>query len=254
MFAAELEQAKKAAVTAGEYLDGLSLLGVQKAEGRDIKLEADRESERRIMSLLASTGLSVLTEETGAFGAQEGLRWIIDPLDGTYNFFRGARELACVSVALWEGMKPLLGVVYRLGGVRQLIEGDVTRGQARLNGQTIRPSAIAEPAQAALATGFPVYLDYGEDNLYRYVQAARHFKKVRMLGSATLMSASVGMGQVDVYSEKSIKLWDIAAGAAISLAAGAAMRLVEMAGADTCHILLCANKPLLEASAPLIFG
>lgn len=251
MYKDELILAKRAVLTSAKYLEGLTDLSVDSLQGKDIKLEADRKSESLLIETLAESGIPVLAEESGALGEQDGLRWIIDPIDGTYNFFRGARDLSCISVALWDGMKPLTGTLYRLGA-QQLFQGDVAAGKAFVNGIPIQTTGIVQPAEAALATGFPVYMDYSTDNLQKYILAAQQFKKIRMFGAAALMSTFVGVGYVDVYSEKSIKLWDVAAGVAITLAAGGAVRMDDM-GNNKCHIALCANAELLENVTPILF-
>ena len=251
MYQHEMALAKKAVLAAADYLDNLSIIDIDSLQGKDIKLEADRKSEQCLLQMLAPSGLPVLTEESGQIGLQSGLRWIIDPIDGTYNFFRGLKELSCVSVALWDDHKPVLGVVCRLGS-RQLFEGNVATKIALVDDQPIKTSQIIQPDQAVLATGFPVYLDYDSKNLAQYIQSTQHFKKIRMLGTAALMSTFVGAGYLDVYTEKSIKLWDIAAGTAIALAAGGAVHIEDMEN-DLCHIALCANQPLLEKVLPLFF-
>ena len=243
MFGSELALAKDAVRKAGAYLNGLQERFVDSDAGKDIKLAADRRSEELLLNALAPSGLPVLAEESGAHGGQDGLRWIIDPLDGTYNFFRGLKEFSCVSVALWNNLEPVLGVVYRLG-VDQLFEGVVPAGQAACNGAALRTSRVAKPEKAAFATGFPVYMDYGEASLREYIASAQRFKKIRMFGTAALMSAFVGAGYVDVYSEKDIKLWDVAAGVAVTLAAGGAVDIAH-GGEFKCTVLLCANAALL---------
>ncbi len=252
MYAAELTLAKNAIAASAKFLNSLDVLSVDSAEGKDIKLEADRKSEEVILNILAQSQIPVLTEESGALGRQSALRWIIDPIDGTYNFFRGAKDLSCISIALWEGSSPLLGVVYRLG-TNTLFTGNALAKEAFINDSPIKTSSVTDPEKAAFATGFPVYMDYSESHLQKYIAVTRKFKKVRMLGSATLMSTFVGAGYFDVYSEKSIKLWDVAAGVAITLAAGGDVCIHDM-GDNKLHIALCANSDLLSSVSPFIFS
>ncbi len=67
------------------------------------------------MNKLSETGYPILSEECGEIssGAVSQFYWIIDPLDGTVNYWKGLKELACVSVALWDQNEPVLGVIYR---------------------------------------------------------------------------------------------------------------------------------------------
>jgi myo-inositol-1(or 4)-monophosphatase len=245
-----LALARRAVCASAAYLESLSDMTVDSLEGKDIKLEADRGSEALLLEVLSESGLPVLSEEKGACGSQEGLRWIVDPIDGTYNFFRGMRELSCISVALWDGMTPVTGTVYRLG-TSQIFEGSVPDGVASLNAEPVRTSDVTIPADAALLTGFPVYMDYDSRNLAEYISFAQTFKKVRMLGAAALMSSLVGTGCFDVYSEKSIKLWDVAAGIAFTRAAGGVVRMLDM-GNNTYHVLLCSNAELLSNLTPVL--
>ncbi len=113
MWTEELELAIKAAEKAGEFLRKRENIHVDALEGKDIKLSSDKISERIIMDILEKSSIPVLSEEYG-FKGQEGDRcWIVDPLDGTINYFKGLDDLACVSIALWKKGKPVLGVVYR---------------------------------------------------------------------------------------------------------------------------------------------
>ncbi|HBV98544.1 MAG: hypothetical protein JL50_20910 [Peptococcaceae bacterium BICA1-7] len=217
----ELDIAVIAAREAGKYLAGPHCSrSVNGSDGRDIRLKADREAESIILDcLLKNTGYPVLTEETGEHGTQEdgSPLWIVDPLDGTVNFFRRI-PLCCVSVALWLGERPVLGVVYDFNS-NQLFTGIVGKGSWR-NGQAISVSGIDSPERAVLATGFPVNRDFRLNSLVGFADRVRSFKKVRLLGSAALSLAYLASGCVDAYIEEDIMLWDVAAGIALVEAAG----------------------------------
>lgn len=221
--------------------------GVVSEAGKDIKTEADTAAERSILEALRATGLAILSEECGMVqesGVDEspstthtrastvdprkpltGLTWIIDPLDGTFNFTRGF-PMCCVSIALWDGMTPIGGVIYDFVGDR-LYSGVVGDG-AYGNGEPIRVSSIAEPSRAALATGFPSSRDYGEAALAESIRAVQRFKKIRMLGSAACSLAHVAAGHLDAYFEEDIWLWDVAAGLALVKAAGGDFSISEV--------------------------
>ncbi|MBR6023170.1 MAG: hypothetical protein IK066_12220, partial [Kiritimatiellae bacterium] len=187
----------------------------------DIKLEADRRTESLILDTLAARfPLPVLTEETGEHGTldESSLMWVVDPLDGTFNYSRHM-PLCCSSVGLWDNGEPVLGAIYNPFD-RHLFSGIVGEG-ATLDGAPIRASDVTLPAQAALATGFPHHADHSPDALAAFVARVRAFKKIRMLGSAALMGAYTACGWLDAYEEDDIWLWDIAAAAAIARAAGA---------------------------------
>lgn len=217
-YSSELQVAIKAARSAGKYLLGLGHKIVDSREGRDIKLRADRESEAIILAALEPTRLPVLAEESGEHGSRSGLRWIVDPIDGTMNYYRGLRDLCCVSIALWEDDRPVVGVVNRFA-VDELYTGIVGEG-AWCNETPLRTSTVKQINQAVFAGGFPVGLRLNEEMLPDFFRRILRFKKIRMLGTAALMSAFVGAGSIDVYSEDGVMLWDVAAGIAITRAAG----------------------------------
>ena len=189
----------------------------------DIKLEADRLAEARILAILGDRWpLPVLTEESGEHGALDGEppMWVVDPLDGTFNYSRGM-PLCCSSVGLWAGGRPVLGAVYSFFH-DELFTGIVGEGAWR-NGKPIAVSGVRDVAKASLATGFPHHQDFNDAPLRGFVRQVQQFKKIRMLGSAALMGAYVACGWLDAYVEEDIWLWDVAAAAAIARAAGATL-------------------------------
>ena len=238
-----LAAAERAVRAAGEILKKLRKepLEVVADFAHDIKLRADQLSEARILEILGKEfPLPVLTEESGEHGAvEEGSRmWVVDPLDGTFNYSRGM-PMCCSSVGLWEGGEPVVGAVFDFSH-GELFTGAVGEG-AWLNGEPVKPSGVKDPAKAALATGFPHHFDLGDASMQRFLGQVRGFKKIRMLGSAALMGAYVSCGWLDGYLEDDIWLWDVAGAAAVCKAAGATVcvepgtagrwaRVVRMAG------------------------
>lgn len=200
-----------------------------RSSGRDVKLSSDRESETLIKNRLSrETGIPILGEEYGLEGAvrEDGLRWIVDPLDGTANYQRGFPAYG-VSIGLWRGDAPLLGVI-----------ADIPRGEtfsgccagesrgAWLDGAgPIRVSSVSRPEDAFLTTGFPIYADHSVEAVAAFAAEITRYKKVRMLGSAAIMIAYVACGRADIYKERDIAVWDVAAGLAVVLGAGGAIEL-----------------------------
>ncbi len=192
--------------------------------GHDIKLEADQRAEDLILNVLAERlPLPVLTEERGEVGELDGESpmWVVDPLDGSFNYSRGM-PMCCSSVGLWARGRPVLGAVYNFF-LDELFTGVVGRGAWR-NGEPIRVSGVEEPAKASLATGFPHHQDYGDAALRRFIGQVQGYKKVRMLGSAAVMGSYVACGWLDAYVEEDAWLWDVGAAGAIAVAAGGVMR------------------------------
>ncbi len=193
--------------------------GIASVRGRDIKTEADKAADVAILKVLSPTGYSILSEESGSKSLSEldASCWIIDPLDGTFNFVRGF-PACCVSVSLWEKMNPLLGVIYDFAN-DQLYSGMVG-SWAFCNGLPLQVSSVNSLTQAVLATGFPTSRDFSDIALLNTIRRIQMFKKIRMIGSAALSLAYVSAGIVDAYHEEDIWLWDVAAGLALVRAAG----------------------------------
>ena len=224
---AALELAEKAARAAGDVLRSEFVKGsaVKSEHGKDIKLAADVLAEEVLLrTLRAASPHPILSEEAGADDAFQsaGLRWVVDPLDGTFNFSR-RMPLCCVSVGLWDGMTPVLGVIYDFS-TDVCYSGIVGTGAWR-NGTPIHVSPITDPSKAALCTGFPAGGDFGRDSLMGLVKQIQHYKKVRMVGSAALALAFVAAGYVDAYQEDDIHFWDVAGGIAVIVAAGGRFRM-----------------------------
>lgn len=214
--------------------------------GHDIKLKADQLAEERILSILQERlPLPVLTEESGEHGdVEENSRmWVVDPLDGTFNYSRGM-PMCCSSVGLWENGEPVLGAVYNFFN-NELFAGIVGQG-AWLNGRPIAVSGVKEVAKASLATGFPHHQDFADAPLREFIRQVQRFKKIRMLGSAALMGAYVACGWLDAYVEEDVWLWDVAAAAAIARAGGASVAVRPGKAGRWAREVVCAASPELK--------
>lgn len=195
---------------------------------RDIKIVADTKIESLIIEkLLSNSEYPVLAEESGVTRQskpginEKDYRWIVDPLDGSLNFSRGI-PICCVSIALWDGSNPLLGVIYDFN--RNEVFTGIVGSDAWLNDNPIRVSMVSEKSKAVICTGFPVSTSFSDESLREFVKSAQEYKKVRMIGSAALSLAYVSCGRVDCYRENDIKIWDVAAGLALVLASGGSVK------------------------------
>jgi len=243
-----LSIAKEASLRGGSVLSrsGSSGRKIEADFRRDIKIAADRRSEKAIVDLLRKeTKFPILTEESGllkADGAKGDLTWIVDPLDGTMNFSRGM-SISCVSIGLWEGEDPVLGAVYDFNRA-ELFSG-IAGHAAWLNGRRISVSSTRSKGDAVLLTGFPSRTDFSSRAIGSFIDNVRSYKKVRLLGSAALSLAYVASGKADAYFEKDIMIWDIAGGAPIVMAAGGKCRIERSPRADT-YIVYASNKQLFN--------
>ena len=216
----ELIKLKDAAINAskkaGDYLNSQkdSKKEILSEIGRDIKLEIDQNTEKLIREELQSTGIEVLGEEFGG-GKPEGLQWVIDPLDGTANYFRGLDQ-CCVSIALLDGSDALIGIIYNFN--TNEIYSAVKGHGAFLNDLPIKVSDITEKNKASLTTGFPA--SESLESSMEFLEGLKEWKKIRMFGSAALSCAYVASGKCDFYAEKGVYLWDFAAGICLVQEAG----------------------------------
>jgi len=215
-----LSIAKKVSLLAGELLkkDKTNNRKVTKELVHDVKIEADIKSEKLILDYLQNNSkFSILSEEKGLInGADKEYIWIVDPLDGSLNYSQNI-PLCCVSIGLWKGNTPILGVIYDFNR-NELFSGIVDQG-AWLNDKPIEVSKN-EKKKSVICTGFPVSTDFSDDNIHAFIDQVKNYRKVRLLGSAALSIAYVACGRVDAYHEKDIMLWDVGGGIPIVFSAG----------------------------------
>ncbi len=193
---------------------------VEKEVGREVKITADRLVEAVILSALqAATDFPVLTEERGwqAGYSDHQYLWVVDPLDGSYNYYKNI-PVSAVSIALCQHKTPMLGVIYDFNR-DELFSGLVNEG-AWLNSRPITVSDVKESERGILYTGFPVAKDFSDQNSIDFMRFARQWRKVRMIGSAAISLAYVSCGRAEYYHERNTMFWDVAAGLALVVAAG----------------------------------
>lgn len=233
--AALLELAVQVGEEAGTLLAGFAQrrlegedLGVGvKSSDTDPVSEADRAAERLIAErlLTARPDDGLLGEEGQASRrGTSGLRWVVDPLDGTVNFLYGLPAWS-VSVACEDEQGTLVGVVHHPSSGQTFHAsrgGGAWRGQQRL-----AVNRVQQLSQALVATGFSydqaARLDQARD-LLRLLPTVRD---VRRLGSAALDLAWCAEGRVDAFVEFGLQPWDWAAGALLVTEAGGAVTLLQ---------------------------
>ena len=226
-----LAVAQEAGALLLERFGRLSGAEIERKGPRDLVTAADRDAEALIVRRLSAAfpGHGILGEE-GARREVDASRptWIVDPLDGTTNFVHGI-PFFCVSLGLVERGRPVLGVVHA-PALGQTFWGGP--GQGAFEGD--RPVSVSvSPSlpDALLATGFAYELDrLPDDNLDNLVRLARVARGIRRLGSAALDLAYVASGRFDGFWELHLNAWDVAAGAALVLAAGG--RVTDVRGGD----------------------
>jgi|SRR5665213_685 len=216
---------------------------VNSAEAHDIKLELDVQCQALIEKILAATfpHIPLLGEEGISGDMNAECRWVVDPIDGTVNYFFGMPH-AAVSIALqsksdeWQvtsGKKrtraeklithhsshvTILGVIY--DPFTDEIWTTVKGGPTRLNGKIVRVSSRSKIEDSVIAMGFSKSKENLDKSIPHLVRLARRAKKIRIMGSAALELSYVASGRLDAYIERRINLWDVAAGSLLVENAG----------------------------------
>jgi myo-inositol-1(or 4)-monophosphatase len=184
---------------------------VNRSEAHDIKLQIDVDTQDLITTLLLKKfhDHAVYGEE-GITGDQSSAhQWVVDPLDGTVNYFYGIPHF-CVSIALRFKGEIIVGVIY--DPIRNELWSVQKGDQPRLNGEVFHVSDRADLAEAVISVGLAKTNKTIETNLPLLQEMVHRVRKCRVLGSAALDMAYVACGRFDAYIEQGISLWDIAAG------------------------------------------
>ncbi|MGC4857051.1 inositol monophosphatase family protein [Micromonospora sp. DT4] len=189
---------------------------------------ADRAVEEVVVGLLRRRRPSdgILAEEGSARDSGSGLRWVIDPLDGTVNYISGI-PFWCVSVACEratpDGWAPVLGVVH--DPVHDETYHAVSGAGAWLGERQllIRRTGRTGLDEVILATGYAYDVAHRKTQADMIADLAADIRGVRMLGSTALALAWVAAGRIDAYVEDRASPWDWAAGRVIAAEAGASV-------------------------------
>jgi len=193
----------------------------EKGSATDFVSEVDRAAETAVRETILArhpdarvTGEELSPEQA----AHEGLAFVVDPLDGTTNFLHGYPEYAVSIGALRDGNLVAGAIVdVPTGELCSAVAG----GGARLGGQPIRVSTIADPARALVGTGFPFkHPELVERYMAGFVDVLRATSGIRRAGAAALDLADVAAGRFEAFWELRLAPWDIAAGILLVREAG----------------------------------
>lgn len=241
-----LEVAREAAeLVRGRRAAGVTVAATKSSEV-DIVTEADRASEQLIRQLVAARRPDdgFLGEEGDDVASRSGIRWIVDPIDGTVNFLYDLPQYA-ISIAAERDGEVVAGVVVNVASrveyVGHRADGPDHGGAPARATRDDVPLAVRGPAPLHLrliGTGF------NYDARIRGLQAAAlvrlitRVRDVRRLGSCALDLCHVAEGALDGYVEEGVNLWDHAAGGLIAELAGA--RLEHLPGVGGTDLVVCA--------------
>ncbi len=242
-----LVAARDAALLIREYAaDGVGVAAT-KTSDVDVVTAADRAAEELIRERIAKARPedAILGEEGDDVSGTSGVRWIVDPIDGTVNFLYGLPEF---SVSIAAEVTPGSGVPEIVAGVVL----DVAKGHAYVGylddehpdgGVAVRdgrPLSVRGPAplgQQLLATGFSYRAEVRAVQAAAVARILPQVRDIRRHGSCALELCHLAEGALDAYAEEGVNLWDYAAGRLIAHLAGA--RSVVLPGAAGGHLLVC---------------
>lgn len=237
-----LEAATQAALQAGALLaeNFGTTIEVDEALHHDLKIALDKESQELITRiLLDSFPTHAIYGEEGIAGDQSSdYQWIVDPIDGTVNYYYGIPHY-CVSIALRHKEDLILGVIYD-PSMKELWTVE-KGGTPMLNGKEISVSSRTTLEESILFVGCGKSEEALNVGLERFKRASLRARKMRMMGSAALGMAYIATGRLDGYIESSISLWDIAAGKLLLEAAGGHAVLSPKGGQQDVWSIVASN-------------
>ncbi|NIZ62999.1 arabinose phosphate phosphatase [Sedimentitalea sp. CY04] len=233
------------------HFNKLSTLPVETKGHLDLVTVADQEVEAFITRALidAFPDDGVFGEEGASRHSRSGRTWVVDPIDGTFNFVRGSDQWA-VSIGLYHGGRPVFGVIHVPVRAQTLVGGE---GYAStMNGAVMETRMGMKADQAACGVGFhPVIPIDLRLNTLRFVleEAQMTF---RSCGSATLSLIEVALGQVDGYLGTGESTWDLMAAIPIleQIGIGCTVNWTQTDLNDKLRFA-CGTQEFLDAVAPM---
>ncbi len=249
-----LDLAVSAATSAGRMVREGRRRGVDavetKSSATDMVTEFDHAAEHAIVRRIndARPQDGIIGEEGTDTDGTSGVRWLIDPIDGTTNFLYGMAGYA-VSVAAADERGAIAGAVY-LPATDELFAAVRERG-ATCNGERIAPSSNRLLAGALVGTGFSYLPERRTAQAARIAAIIGDIRDIRRIGAAAADLCYVACGRLDAYFEQHLSPWDIAAGELIAREAGC--RIGDFAGGPARPAeLLAATPDLFEPMIDLL--
>lgn len=244
-----IQAAEKAARSLTRDFGEVEKLQISRKGPGDFVSRADTRAEEIIHEHLETSrpGYGFLMEESGEIKSDRDFRWIIDPLDGTFNFLHGVPHWA-ISIALEKGGEVIAGVVYN-PITDELFRAEKGRG-AFLNRQRLRVSGRTDLDSSVIGTGYIPDIF----TTFKVEKGALPFH-FRHMGSCALGMSYVGAGRFDGYYGHLEKAWDFAAGAIIVQEAGGAVSglNLEKNYLETNSGIVCGNPDIYRKAVDL-FG
>ena len=224
---------------------------------RDLVTEADLASQTEIRRLVAEAfpdygfeGEETLPEGSSGQQPAHPLRWVVDPLDGTTNYVHGYPAY-CVSVALAEGDRLLVGTIYDPLS-NECFTARAGHG-AWLNGEPLRATSTTVPADALVAVSFPAQSASESLAVRDFLAVLPAVRAIRRSGSSALNLAYLAAGRLDAFWARRIASWDVAAGLLLVQEAGGVTAPLRPPGevvGEPGETVPLSNPAFLAASTP----
>lgn len=221
-----------------------------KADATDVVTVADEAAERAMVQLVARHRPhdGILGEEGAVHVGDSGRTWVLDPLDGTYNFTRSS-ERWCSAAALVQDGESLLGAVSGGGAARVWVGG---RDVPATEDDVALPALADRPLSRALVLTYlhPPHHATAVGTAWRRLVAGA--ATVRMTGSGSLDASDVAAGRAELSVQHSVPLWDSAPGEALVRSVGGESRRVRAGGVE--WFLLGTPSAVTEGARLLVDG
>lgn len=245
-----IECARRAGDIAMEYFRCNHKIDVHnKLNDSDIVTIADKKCEEFIKNYIRENypGHSILSEETGVTDGLDACRWVIDPIDGTTNFYSGI-PLWGISIGFEYNGETVIGVVY-MPATDELFYAGKDEG-AWLNGKRIHVSSESKLSRSVVSTGFPVDKNVNPDNNLDNLSVIMPLvRDIRRLGAATADMCYVAAGFLGGYWELNLHEWDVnAATLILKEAGGVCTRFRDDRGIS----IVCGNPAIHEQLLSLL--
>ena len=231
--------AREAAATIRQLrAEGVSVAGT-KSSVVDVVTLADEASEKLIREriLAARPDDGFVGEEGDDVVGSTGVRWIVDPIDGTVNYLYGIPAFA-VSIAASVDGEVVAGVV--LDAARDEEFAATRGGGATRDGEPVRVRPFVSLEQSLFATGFNYEQPVRAGQAEAIARVLPRVRDIRRMGSCALDLCGVAAGRFDAYAEEGVNEWDHAAGALVAAEAGARVELAS--GPSGKAFILCAPE------------